>query len=66
VTILDRQGVDAISMRTLADELHTAATSLYRHVHNKGELLDLVVDALMAEVKLPQHGLESRACMRTV
>ena len=66
VTILDRQGVDALSMRTLADELQTAPTSLYRHVHNKGELLDLVVDALMAEVKLPQDGMEWRACMRTV
>ncbi len=66
VTILDRHGVDGLSMRTLADELHTAATSLYRHVHNKGELLDLTLDALMAEVELPADSADWRTAMRTV
>jgi TetR/AcrR family transcriptional regulator, tetracycline repressor protein len=66
VKILDRHGVESLSMRTLAEELHTAATSLYRHVHNKGELLDLTVDSLMAEVELPPTDLDWRACMRTV
>lgn len=64
--ILDRGGVEALSMRSLADELHTAATSLYRHVHNKGELLDLTVDALMAEVELPPDGLAWQAGLRAV
>ncbi len=50
VKVLDRDGVEGLSMRTLAQELDTAATSLYSHVHNKGELLDLAVDALMGEV----------------
>jgi AcrR family transcriptional regulator len=66
VKILDRHGVEGLSMRTLADELHTAATSLYRHVHNKGELLDLTVDALMAEVALPPADIEWKAGLRTV
>ena len=66
VAILDKHGVDALSMRTLADELHTAATSLYRHVHNKGELLDLTVDALMSEVELPPDDLEWQSSMRIV
>jgi AcrR family transcriptional regulator len=66
VKILDRQGIESLSMRTLAEELHTAATSLYRHVHNKGELLDLTVDALMAEIELPPADLDWQACMRTV
>jgi AcrR family transcriptional regulator len=66
VAILDRHGAAALSMRTLAQELHTAATSLYRHVHNKGELLDLTVDALMAEVELPPDGLDWKASMRAV
>ena len=64
VSILDRDGVDALSMRSLADELNTAPTSLYRHVDNKGELLDLVVDALMAEVELPADGLDWRSGLR--
>lgn len=66
VTLLDRHGIEALSMRTLATELHTAATSLYRHVHNKGELLDLAVDALMAEVELPPDDVEWQMGLRTV
>jgi TetR/AcrR family transcriptional regulator, tetracycline repressor protein len=66
VRILDRHGVEGLSMRTLAEELHTAATSLYRHVHDKGELLDLTVDALMAEVQLPPADADWRTAMRTV
>jgi AcrR family transcriptional regulator len=66
VKILDRHGIDGLSMRSLADELHTAATSLYRHVHNKGELLDMTLDALMAEVELPAAELQWRTSMRTV
>ena len=66
VRILDKHGIDGLSMRTLAEELHTAATSLYRHVHNKGELLDLTVDALMAEVQLPPDALDWRVSMRAV
>jgi TetR/AcrR family transcriptional regulator, tetracycline repressor protein len=53
-------------MRMLADELHTAATSLYRHVHNKGELLDLTVDALMAEVDLPPDDIDWKPGLRAV
>jgi AcrR family transcriptional regulator len=66
VAILDQHGVDALSMRTLAEELQTAATSLYRHVHNKGELLDLTVDALMSEVELPPDDLDWQTSMRAV
>ncbi len=66
VRVLDRDGVEGLSMRTLAQELHTAATSLYRHVHNKGELLDLTVDAVMAEVALPPAGTDWRTALRLV
>jgi AcrR family transcriptional regulator len=64
--LLDRHGAAGLSMRTLADEMHTAATSLYRHVHNKGELLDLAVDALMAEVELPADDVDWQTGLRTV
>jgi AcrR family transcriptional regulator len=66
IRLIDRNGVDELSMRTLAQELGTAATSLYRHVHNKGELLDMTVDALMAEVELPPDEMDWRTGMRTV
>jgi AcrR family transcriptional regulator len=64
--VIDRDGAEGLSMRTLAHELHTAATSLYRHVHNKGELLDLTVDAMMAEVRLPPAGTDWQAALRMV
>lgn len=66
VELLDLHGPDALSMRTLAEALHTRATSLYRHVHNKGELLDLTVDALMGDVELPGPDLDWRASLRAI
>jgi AcrR family transcriptional regulator len=64
VRVLDRDGADGLSMRTLAQELGTAATSLYRHVHNKGELLDLALDAIMGEVEIPPEGTDWRTALR--
>ncbi len=64
--VMDREGSEGLSMRTVAQELDTAATSLYRHVHNKGELLDLVLDSLMGQVALPAEDADWRTAMRTV
>ena len=50
--ILDTEGLDALSMRRLGRELDAGATSLYWHVKDKDELLDLIVDATVAEVDL--------------
>jgi AcrR family transcriptional regulator len=47
VTLADTQGIEAVSMRTLAVELGVGATSLYRYVARKDELFDLMVDAVM-------------------
>ncbi len=47
VTLADSQGIEAVSMRTLAVELGVGATSLYRYVARKDELIDLMVDAVM-------------------
>jgi len=53
VTIADRDGVDALSMRRIAAELGAGVMSLYRHVPGKDELVDLVVDAVFGEHPLP-------------
>jgi AcrR family transcriptional regulator len=42
--ILDRDGVDALSMRRLAQILGVGTMTLYGHVRSKDELLDLVLD----------------------
>jgi AcrR family transcriptional regulator len=44
VQLLDRQGLAALSMRKLADQLGAGAASLYWHVGSKDGLLDLVRD----------------------
>jgi AcrR family transcriptional regulator len=51
--VLDREGMDALSMRKVGEELGTGAASLYWHVRNKDELLQLVYEAVVAELTLP-------------
>jgi AcrR family transcriptional regulator len=53
VELLDRDGLDALSMRRLADELGTGAASLYWHVGSKDALLDLVFDEVIGELRVP-------------
>jgi AcrR family transcriptional regulator len=47
VKLADTQGIEAVSMRALADELGVGAASLYRYVARKDELVELMVDAVM-------------------
>lgn len=55
--VLEREGLEGLSMRKLATELGVQAASLYWHVSNKEELLDLLVDALVADaVPPPREG----------
>jgi AcrR family transcriptional regulator len=67
IEILDQDGVDGLSMRKLGSRLGTAATTLYWHVSNKEELLDVAFDEVMRE--LPDLNSEAsgdwRADVRT-
>jgi AcrR family transcriptional regulator len=49
VALADTQGIEAVSMRTLAVQLGVGAASLYRYVDRKEELIDLMVDAVMGD-----------------
>jgi len=54
VKVLDREGLDTFSMRVMATELGTAATSaLYWRIANKNDLLELAVDEVLAEALVP-------------
>jgi AcrR family transcriptional regulator len=53
IEIADAEGHEALSMRRVAAKLHAGTMSLYWHVPSKEDLLDLVRDAIMGEVKLP-------------
>lgn len=50
LTMIDRDGPDAFSLRKLAAELDIENMSLYSHIPNKDALLDGVAEALLAEV----------------
>ncbi|MFJ4656327.1 TetR/AcrR family transcriptional regulator C-terminal domain-containing protein [Nocardia sp. NPDC088792] len=54
LTLLDTEGIDALSMRKLGSRLNAGATSLYTHVTNKDEILELVVDAAFGEPRVPE------------
>jgi TetR/AcrR family tetracycline transcriptional repressor len=51
LTVLRRDGFDALSMRKVAAELGVRAASLYWHVRDKEELLDLLADHLLWDAR---------------
>jgi TetR/AcrR family tetracycline transcriptional repressor len=50
LVVIAEDGVDALTMRTLAARLGVVPGALYRHVRNKEQLQDLVLDGVLAEV----------------
>ena len=48
--IVDGEGLDAVSMRRVAQEFGTGAASLYAYVANKDQLVDLIFDWVMGEI----------------
>ncbi|MDT7844500.1 TetR/AcrR family transcriptional regulator [Streptomyces justiciae] len=65
VAMLDADGIEALSMRKLGARLNAGATSLYRHVATKDELMELAVDEVAAEIRVPelQDGAAWRAAV---
>ena len=55
LAIVDREGLDAISMRRVGQELGVEAMSLYNHVTNKADLLDGIFEAVLAELPPPRR-----------
>ncbi|MEN3610948.1 TetR/AcrR family transcriptional regulator [Plantactinospora sp. ZYX-F-223] len=52
VELLDREGVAGLTMRRLAERLGAGSTTLYWHVTNKDDVLDLALDQIFGEVAL--------------
>ena len=50
LALIDREGLDALSMRRLGEELGAGTTSVYWHVANKDQLLDLVLDEVLGQI----------------
>src|SRR5690349_21642706 len=56
LAMLDEEGLPGLSMRRLGTRLGAGATSLYWHVANKDDLLELVVDEVLGEIYVPEPG----------
>jgi len=52
--LIDTEGLDGFSMRRLGQELGAGATSIYWHVRDKDQLIDLVLDEILAEIDLQE------------
>jgi AcrR family transcriptional regulator len=62
--MVDEGGLDALSMRSLAQALKVEAMSLYNHVQNKEHILDGLVELVVGEIEAPQPCGDWRAAMR--
>ena len=60
----DKGGIEALSMRNLAQALKVEAMSLYNHVKGKEDILDGLVELVAGEIELPTVGGEWREAMR--
>jgi AcrR family transcriptional regulator len=52
VELADRDGIEAVSMRRLGQELGVEAMALYRHVRDKDDIVDGATDAVVGEIQL--------------
>ena len=62
--IADSGGLETLTMHAIAGRLGVEAMSLYRHVHNKDEVLDGIVDLVFEEIELPAGDAGWRTAMR--
>lgn len=58
MAIVDAGGLDALSMRSVAQALGTGPASLYAHITDKDELLSLLIERVAGELELPEVDAE--------
>ena len=64
VELADRSGIEALTMRRLGQQLGVEAMSLYKHVANKDDVLDGIVDLVVGDIEVPPTGTPWRTAMR--
>ncbi|MFQ5966450.1 MAG: TetR/AcrR family transcriptional regulator [Acidimicrobiia bacterium] len=62
--LIDREGVEAVTMRRLAEGLGVQPMAFYHHFGNKNALLDRVADEILAGIELPPRDLDWDAWTR--
>ena len=65
VALADADGIEALSMRKLANALEVEAMSLYHHVANKDDILDGMVNLVFSEIELPATDRDWQSAMRS-
>lgn len=64
VALADTQGLEALTMRALGEAVGAHAMSLYNHVTDKHDILDGMVDLVVAEIEVPTQDRPWREAMR--
>ena len=64
MSLADQEGLDALTMRRLGAALNVEAMSLYKHVANKDEILDGIVDVVISQIELPSLDAPWKDAMR--
>jgi AcrR family transcriptional regulator len=64
VALADEGGVESLSMRRIAQELGVVPMALYKHVANKDEMLDGMVDVVVGEIDPPLPGTDWKTAIR--
>lgn len=62
--LADQGGLEALSMRKLAQALDVKAMSLYNHVASRDDLIDGIVERVVSEIEVPKLGADWKTAMR--
>src|ERR1700738_3469611 len=65
LALADESGIESLTMRKLGQELGFEAMSLYNYVANKDEVLDGILDLVLAETELPSPAGDWDPAVRT-
>ncbi len=64
ITLADEGGLEALSMRKLAQELGVEAMSLYNHVANKDDIVNGIIELVASEIEPPADGVDWKTAIR--
>jgi AcrR family transcriptional regulator len=64
VALADKEGMESLSMRRLAEDLRVVPMALYKHVASKEELLDGMIDVVIGEIDPPDRGSDWKNAVR--
>jgi AcrR family transcriptional regulator len=64
MAVADAGGLETLTMRTLGQELGVGPMALYRHVRNKDDIVDGIVDLVFEEIDVPSAGTDWKDAMR--